>query len=231
MEKPKTRKSRQIKNYLIMEEQDTSNSSKQSATEILSGSVKSEYSFFLHFSKPYSDAIDNGTFFQKPTSWIYTLIGLLCLLGPLVVAVQAINNSFFDLEGEYVFMGLLFWVIYSLVSLISFQIWMNRKNKLLELDGSKGFLVTTIMANIISTAGECYGVVVGIMGFFASLCSLLFDEFRFITREFSGLLPFGEIGLVGLVLFPVVGYTIVISFRFVSELIMGIAQIARNTAK
>jgi len=214
-----------------MEEQDTSNNSKQSASEILSDSVKEKNNFFLHFSKPYTDAIDNGTFFQKPVSWIYALFGGLCLLAPLVIAAEAIDNNFFDTPGKYIFVGMLFWAIISLVCVINFQIWINRKNKLLKLDGSRGFLATTIMANVISTTGECYGVTVGILGFFASFLSLFVNDLRYLTREFSNFLPFGEIGLVGLILFPILGYIIVISFRFFSELIMGIAQIARNTAK
>jgi hypothetical protein len=214
-----------------MEEQDTSNSSKQSAIEMLSESVKQKNNFFLHFSKPYTDAIDNGTFFQKPVSWIYALLGGLCLLFPIIIAAQAIDNHFFDTQSKYIIMGLLFWAIIIIVALINFQIWINRKNKLLKLDGSRGFLATTIMANVISTTGECYGVSVGILGFFASFLSLILEEFKYLTREFSDFLPFGEIGLVGLILFPILGYIIVISFRFFSELILGIAQIARNTAK
>jgi hypothetical protein len=214
-----------------MQEQDTSNTSKQSASEILSDSVKEKYNFFLHFSKPYTDAIDNGTFFQKPVSWIYALFGGLCLLSPFIIAAQAIDNHFFDAPSKYIFMGLLFWAIITLVGLINFQICINRKNKLLKLDGSRGFLATKIMANVISTMGECYVVSVGILGFFASFLSLFTDEFRHLTRAFSDLLPFGEIGLVGLILLPILGYIIIISFRFFSELIMGIAQIARNTAK
>lgn len=214
-----------------MEEQDTSNNSSQSASEILSSSVKSDYNFFVHFSKPYTDAIDNGPFFQKPISWIYTIIGALCLLFPLVTAIQAISDNFFDATGDFIFMGIVFWIVLALVCLIFFQILINRRNKLLQLDGSKGFLATTIMANLISTAGECYGIAIAIMGFSISLFSLFVDEFRHITREFSDFVPFGEIGLLGLLLFPVIGYIVVISFRFASELIMGIAQIARNTAK
>jgi hypothetical protein len=214
-----------------MDEQDTSNNKGQSASEILSESVKTDYNFFLHFSKPFTDAIDNGPFFQKPISWIYTLSGFLCLLLPLVTAIQAISDNFFDAPSDFVVMGIVFWVIYAIVCLILFQILIDRRDKLLKLDGSKGFLATTIMANIISTAGECYGVTIAIMGFSISLFSLFVDEFTHITREFSEFVPFGEIGLLGLLLFPIIGYIVVISFRFASELIMGIAQIARNTAK
>ena len=214
-----------------MEEQETNNPSNQSVNEDSSDSITSQYNFFLHFSKPYSDAIDNGTFFQKPISWLYTLIGSFFLLMPLVIAAAAIDDNFFNAPEKYILIGLLFWAIFSLVCLTFFQIWINRKNKLLKLDGSKGFLATTIMANIISTTGECYGVAVGILGFFASLFSLFIDEMGYLTSQFSEFIPFGEIGLVGLILFPILGYTMVISFRFFSELIMGVAQIARNTAK
>jgi len=155
-----------------------------------------------------------GLFFQKPVSWIYALFGGLCLLAPLVIAAEAIDNNFFDTPGKYIFVGMLFWAIISLVCVINFQIWINRINKLLKLDGSRGFLATTIMANVISTTGECYGVTVGILGFFASFLSLFVNDLRYLTREFSNFLPFGEIGLVGLILFPILGYIIVISFRF-----------------
>jgi hypothetical protein len=220
-----------------MEEQETNNPSNQSVNEDSSDSITSQYNFFLHFSKPYSDAIDNGTFFQKPISWLYTLIGSFFLLMPLVIAAAAIDDNFssyslfYQLKNNGNPIVISFWAIFSLVCLIFFQIWINRKNKLLKLDGSKGFLATTIMANIISTTGECYGVAVGILGFFASLFSLFIDEMGYLTSQFSEFIPFGEIGLVGLILFPILGYTMVISFRFFSELIMGVAQIARNTAK
>jgi hypothetical protein len=212
-------------------EQDIQNPSKQTASEILSDSVKGKYNFFFHFSKPYTDAIDNGAFFQKPVSWIYTLIGGVFLLAPLVLAVKAIDNNFFDAPSKFIFIGLLFWAVITLVCLINFQIWINRKNKLLKLDGSKGFLATTIMSNIISTTGECYGVAVGILGFSLSLFSLFIEDFRHLARDLEEIFIFGEPGLIGLILFPILGYTIVMSFKFFAELIMGIAQIARNTAK
>ena len=78
-----------------MEEQETNNPSNQSVNEDSSDSITSQYNFFLHFSKPYSDAIDNGTFFQKPISWLYTLIGSFFLLMPLVIAAAAIDDNFF----------------------------------------------------------------------------------------------------------------------------------------
>lgn len=190
-------------------------------------SQNSDNSFFFHFSKPLTDSIDNGSFFKNPISWLYTVIAIIFLLIPFVIAFKGYDEGFFDYIG---LLHVIMWIILLLVCFIIFQIWINRKNQLLDLDGEKGFLSTTIMSNFISTCGECYGVVVGIGGTFFSLLSLFSDDLRSVTREFNSILPFGEIGLIGLIMFPVLGFIIVIVFRFFSELIMGIAQIARNTA-
>ena len=148
------------------------------------------------------------------------------LLIPFVFAIEVMKDSSFSNISV-----LIIWLTLLFVCFILFQIWINRKNQLLNLDGKKGFLSTTIMSNFISTCGECYGVVVGVGGFTFSLLSLFSNDLRYIARNFDNILPFGEIGLIGLIIFPVLGFILVITFRFFSELIMGIAQIARNTAK
>ena len=219
-----------IINFFIMDQETQNNPeshSKQTASEILTNSVKGESSFFLNWSKPFIDSIDNGDFFKKPASWLYSLNGISFLLIPLVIAFQAFDNYFFDAQGKYVLVGFLFWIILTLICLVCFQIWINRKNKLLNLDGSRGFVATKIMADIISTSGECYGVIVGVLGFFTVLFSL-FTEIN-LMRELD-FLPFGA-GVMGIIAFPVAGYFIIIATKFLSEFISAIATIARNTAK
>jgi hypothetical protein len=205
----------------------TENHSKKTASEILTNSVKGESSFFLNWSKPFIDSIDNGAFFKEPASWLYSLNGIAFLLIPLVIAFQAFDNDFFDYQEKYILVGFLFWIILTLICLVCFQIWINRKNKLLNLDGSRGFVATKIMADIISTSGECYGVIVGVLGFFTVLFSL-FTEIN-LMRELD-FLPFGA-GVMGIIAFPVAGYFIIIATKFLSEFISAIATIARNTAK
>ena len=190
-------------------------------------SHSSNNNFFYHFSKPFTDSIDNGSFFKKPISWLYSIIAYLILFTPFWSAFIAIDQNYFKFEP---LISVIVLIVLLFVCFILFQIWINRKNQLLNFDGEKGFVSTTIMSNFISTLGECYGVVVAVFGFVFSLLSLITGEFAYLTREFSNVLPIGEIGLVGIIIFPVLGFVIVITFRFFSELIMGIAQIARNTA-
>ena len=63
-------------------EQDTQNPLRQTASEILSDSVKGKYNFFFHFSKPYTDAIDNGTFFQKQQERVACKITMIIAFSP-----------------------------------------------------------------------------------------------------------------------------------------------------
>ena len=92
--------------------------------------------------------------------------------------------------------------------------------------GSKGFLATTIIADLISTAGECYGIILSVVIFIGGLFSIF--------GTYSGFLPMGGVanmGAIGVLLAPLVGFSIILGTRWFSEMIVCIAMIARNTTK
>ena len=49
---------------------------------------------FFSLFKPYFDSFDNGNFFKKPITILYTLFGLVNLLVPFYSLYLAINNNF-----------------------------------------------------------------------------------------------------------------------------------------
>lgn len=167
--------------------------------------------------------VDSGRFFRNPFKWIYYIIGVANFAVPFMMITQLINNSKW-MYGKMISMLVLLAIFALVLAFVACYWWIKRGNSL-ALDAKDGsrFVAIPMISNITQTAGEVVGLWVGVYGFIIVLLALLFTN-SYETHE----LTFGY-GIWGLLIFPVLGYLIVLFSRFLAELYLALASIANNT--
>ncbi|MDC0201805.1 hypothetical protein OAJ56_01030 [Flavobacteriales bacterium] len=184
---------------------------------------------FFTYSKPLTDAIDDGTFFTRLTGILYYIIAALFLVIPLYAAYEGIDNKIFKGKFVHVILSLIGFAAITVSCWFSFQIFFNRKKQIDNLDRNKGYLASSITSNFTRTIGECIGVFYAIAGTSVSLFGLLIDGGdNFLTAFYIG--GMGG-GIVDVLFFPVAAFLIILFSRFLSEIINATADIARNTKR
>jgi predicted PurR-regulated permease PerM len=184
---------------------------------------------FFTFSKPFTDSIDDGSLFTKVSKLLYQVIGGLFLAIPLYAAYKGIDGKIFDAPFKFVILALVFFAAFSASCWISFQIFFNRKDQLDALDNTKGYLASSIVSNFTRTMGECVAVFWGIVGTTVSILGLLIDGGDGLLSG-AGIEGMGG-GIVDVIFFPLCAFFILVFSRFVSEAIIALADIARNTKR
>lgn len=182
--------------------------------------------FFL-FAKPLFDAIDSGKFFRKPFVWLYIAFAVLNILYPLYFLFQLIDKGAFDYMG---FSAVLILLLAAFAGWVGFQLWWNRKDKINAYSRqSDDFVATPTYTHWFQTAGEYIGTMIAIYGVGLSLISFLFTE----SRGMSSLpLPgFGNMGVVGIIVSPIIGFFVIVVTRMLAELWRALASIANNTKR
>ena len=184
---------------------------------------------FFTYSKPFTDAIDDGSLFTKVSKLLYQVIGGLFLAIPLYAAYKGIDGKIFDAPFKFVILALVFFAAFSASCWISFQIFFNRKDQLDALDNTRGYLASSIVSNFTRTMGECVAVFWGIVGTTVSILGLLIDGGNGLLAG-AGIEGMGG-GIVDVIFFPLCAFFILVFSRFVSEAIIALADIARNTKR
>ncbi len=187
---------------------------------------------FFQFIKPYLSFIDDGKIYREPFSWLYTVLAAINLIIPFYVLYLAIDNNLFSAGAKYVIVFLLIWLFIAFAGWVSFQIWWDRKEKVVGIAQDKDeFVATPVFSHFIQTSGEWMGTWIAIVGFGTALLTTLFlgDEARFFTQATG--IGFLGTGFLSIILMPVYGFLIIIASRFLSELFRAIAAIANNTKK
>lgn len=187
---------------------------------------------FLTFIKPYLSFIDNGHLYRKPFSWLYSILAIINLILPLYVFYTAVDKNFFDGPAKFIIVDLLVLIIIAFASWVSFQLWWDRKSKIIEtsLEGDE-FVATPIFSHLIQTIGEWLGTWIGIVGFGTALLTtiILGDEAYYLTEQIG--FDFSETGSLFIVLMPIYGFLIIVATRFLAEQFRALASIANNTRK
>lgn len=187
---------------------------------------------FLTFIKPYLSFIDNGHLYRKPFSWLYTILAIINLLLPLYIFYMAVDNNIFDSPAKFIIVFLLLWVIIAFAGWVSFQLWWDRKSKIIDTSvESDEFVATPVFSHLIQTIGEWLGTWIGIVGFgFALLTTIILgDDGYYLSRQIG--LNFMETGWLFVVLMPIYGFLIIVATRFLAEQFRALASIANNTKK
>jgi hypothetical protein len=187
---------------------------------------------FFTFIKPYLSYIDNGHLYRKPFSWIYALLAIINLVLPIYIFYQAVDNSIFDTQAKFIIVFLLVWIIIAFASWISFQLWWDRKSKVISTS-SEGdeFVATPVFSHLIQTIGEWLGTWIGIVGFSVALLTtiILGDEASYLSYQIG--IPFLKTGFLFVILMPIYGFLIIVATRFLAEQFRALSSIANNTRK
>ncbi len=187
---------------------------------------------FFTFIKPYLSFIDNGDLYRKPFSWLYALLAIINLIVPIYVFYQAVDNHIFDAPAKFVIVFLLVWVIIAFAGWLSFQLWWDRKSKVISTSNvGDEFVATPVFSHLIQTIGEWLGTWIGIVGFSVALLTTLIlgDEGYYLSRQLG--LGFMKTGFLFIILMPVYGFLIIVATRFLAEQFRALSSIANNTRK
>lgn len=144
-----------------------------------------------------------------------------------------------DIKFKAIVALLLFSVLAIFIGLINFQIFWDRKSKIiLTSKNNDEFTAIPVIAHYIQTLGESIGTYVGIMGTFTILIAIVF-KVCFGTYGLDRLFITGlenlsnnlSAGILYLFLPIIAGFITVVLFRVISEGIKAIVVIANNTKK
>lgn len=187
--------------------------------------------FFLS-AKNFLAFIDNGHIFRKPFSWLYSLLAILNLIFPIYILFKAIDNRIFDSPTKLIIVFLLVWVIIAFASWIGFQLWWDRKSKVVSTSSvGDEFVATPVFSHFIQTIGEWLGTWVGIVGFSVAVLTTLIlgEESKYLSYQLG--LSFMKTGFLFIVLMPIYGFLIIVATRFLAEQFRALSSIANNTKK
>jgi len=187
---------------------------------------------FLTFIKPYLSFIDNGHIFRKPFSWLYSILAIINLILPMYIFYLAVDNRIFDGDGEFILVFLLVWIIIVFASWVSFQLWWDRKSKVIDtsVEGDE-FIATPVFSHLIQTIGEWLGTWIGIVGFGTGLITriILGEDGNYFYRVID--VDFLSSGWLAIFIMPIYGFLIIVATRFLAEQFRALASIANNTSK
>lgn len=184
----------------------------------------------LNTVQPLLSFIDSGDFFRRPFSWLYIALAVVNLLLPFLLLYKTINSGIFKYGGaKVIFSFFLIWLFVLVACWIGAQIWWDRKDKVLG-SSSEGneFFATPVFSHFVQTLGENYGTFIAIVGVGFSLTATVFlgSEAGMMSSALG--LPV-NVGIFGVLVFPIIGYLIIVVARFVAEQIRALAAIANNT--
>lgn len=182
--------------------------------------------------RPFLALMDNGHFYRKPFAWLYLAIGIINVLFPFYILYEAITRGISNNSGKFIFVFFVLWVVIAFASWISFQLWLDRKEKLSANSNQEDeFVATPVFAHFFQTLGEWIGCWIAIVGFFAALfvTLVLGDEGGYFGYMIG--LPFLKTGFAFAILMPLYGFLTILITRFLAEQFRALATIANNTRK
>ena len=180
---------------------------------------------FFIFAKPYLDFISAGKIF----GFVYIIMAVINLIIPLAVIYITIDSGIFEYGGaKYIFAIILTWLVIAFAGWIGFQIWWNRRIKTAN-NTSNEFIVTSSFSEIIQTFGEWLGTFIGIIGAGVGLIALIFlgDEAGYLFSLIG--MDFMNFGALVIIIGPIIGFFIIIVFRFLAEQLRLFASLVNNT--
>lgn len=184
---------------------------------------------FFTLIKPYLDYIDAGKLYKQPFRILYQAIAILMLLLPLAILFQIIDSGLLKgATGSMIFGVILIWLIIAAAGWFSFQLWWNRAAQLKQTSTEgDDFVATPVLSNLVQTFGEWLGSYIAAVGFILTFLSMIFlgGDPSFIPGMGHGF------GWLGLVLFPIYGFVIIVIFRWLAETMRALVAIANNTRK
>ena len=180
--------------------------------------------FFSLFT-PYFDFIGKGKIFNL----VYFLLAVINLFIPFFVIYQIINMRFFQYaEAKHIFAFIFAWLVVCFACWVGFQLWWNRRKRVTVI-GKSEFIAIPLLSDIVQTFGEWLGTLIAIIGAGAGLFTTIFlGNEADVIFSYMGL-DFLSYGIMNIIMGPIIGFFIVIIFRFFAELMRVVAALANNT--
>jgi len=179
---------------------------------------------FFTFSRRYLEFIDKGKLFGL----VYIVMAAINLIIPFVILYQVIDSGFFRYGAKYVFAFIFTWLVIDFACWIGFQLWWDRRKKVAIVEESE-FIATPIFSQLLQTFGEWLGTLIGIIGAGGGLLASIFlgNDINYLFRLIGlGSIAFGPIVII---IGPIVGFFIIIIFRFLAEQLRIFAALANNS--
>lgn len=167
--------------------------------------------------------VDSGNFFRHPFKWLYYILGALNIFIPISL-IKATSDYSHYLSGKAMTCMILLIIISIPFAFFAAMLWIKRGNNF-NNDASHGsrFIAIPLVANLIQTTGEWLGYFMGVGGFISVLLALLFGG-----KELEYVIP-GSINFASLIVMPIIGFLIILVFRFLAESWLALASIANHT--
>jgi pSer/pThr/pTyr-binding forkhead associated (FHA) protein len=192
----------------------------------------SNVGFLTSWIRPLLTVIDNGSFFRHSFYWIYFVMAILTLFFPIYLVYKAIEMHFYEMPGKALAFAILSWIIIAFVSWLSFQLFWDRKLKVVNSsDSGDSFVAMPLFSDFILTLGIYIGIWIGVVGSLISVLGMI---------VFSNLgdfnIPFNLLGGVKTSMWrifslPFIGLLIILVSRFISEQILVMGAIANRILK
>ena len=194
------------------------------------------------FLNPFLSYIDDGRLFRNPFRILYGFFAIVQLLVPvasLVLGIQALirAGNMFGSSFGLIVLFIVLWLVLAVVSLIGFQIWWDRKDKLASITREgDDFIATPVFSHLIQTTGEWLGTWLAVFGFFFALLTTIFSNVDGLFMLIGALAPGGlstlmRTGVIGMVAAPVTGFLVIVGSRFLAEQFRALTSIANNTSR
>jgi hypothetical protein len=179
---------------------------------------------FFIFSRPYLEFLGKGKLFNL----VYVVMAVANLIIPFVILYQVIDSGFFSYGAKFVFAFIFAWLTIVFACWIGFQLWWDRRKKVINI-GSSEFIATPIFSEILQTFGEWLGTLIGIVGGVGGLIASIFlgDDVNYLFSMIG--FGFMQFGILTVIVGPVIGFFIIILFRFFAEQLRIFASLANNT--
>jgi len=182
---------------------------------------------FTAFIAPILKYIDDGDFYRSPFEWLYMIFAGINLLIPLIILFNI--GDIFDMQFKFVITFILVWLFIVVACWVGFQIWWNRKDGVVKTSKEgDDFIATPVVSHLVQTIGEWLGSLLAITGVGFSLFATLFlgDSASTMARQMG--IPLGG-GFLMILAYPVIGFLIIVVFRFIAETARALASVANNT--
>jgi hypothetical protein len=179
---------------------------------------------FFTLSKPYLEFIGKGKLF----SFVYIVMAVINLIIPFAILYKVIDSGFFSLGAKFVFAFILAWFVIVFACWVGFQLWWDRRRNVTDI-GPSEFTATLVFSGILRTYGEWLGTLIGIIGAGGGLLASLFlgNDVNYIFQLIG--LDFLRFGVLIVIIGPVIGFFIIILFRFLAEQLHLWTALANNT--
>jgi hypothetical protein len=196
--------------------------------------------FFCKYTniKPILETLQSPKAIQKAISIILRIFSVLFGLGLLVV--WFVSWRFINTFNFFGGLGYLIWQLaYLYAGIITIKILYQRFSELVDLPESE-YIITPIIAKVIVTVGEVFFIFLAVMSVPAMLAIWLAGSSLFYGAGSIGLvvsmLTFvspGNIfmaGILALIMFWVVGFSVLIFSRLITETVLALVSIAKDAS-